>query len=145
MHCLLNSLSPLLWLVLHCSILIRLGAANDPAYFCSRYTYDNPGLQDCSHALGALPRVDPYYRYYVEPQLDVTPPTYDWLGWEDQRPPTFRQNIVQVPKLWSSGKQAWLDLPIPRLYQRTHSGIDEKQLRENSRILQYCPHESCRR
>ena len=83
---LLTSFSPLLWLVLHCSFLIRLGAADDPDYFCSRYVYDSPGLQDCSRALAALPRVDRFYRYYIEPQLDVAPPIYEWLGWEDGRP-----------------------------------------------------------
>ena len=142
---LLTSFSHLLLLVLHCSILIRLGAANDPVYFCSRYFYDSPGLQDCSHALAALPRVDRFYKYYVEPQLDVAPPVYDWSGWADQRPTTFRQKVVQVPKLWSSGKQAWLDIPITPLHRRMHSRNDEERLRDNSRILQYCPHELCRR
>ena len=102
----------MLWLLLYCSSLIRPGAANDPVYFCSRYTYDNPSLQDCSRALAALPQADPFWRYYAEPQLQVAPPVYDWLGWTDQRPATFRQRVVQVPRFWSSGKQARLLLSI---------------------------------
>ena len=105
MSWLLTLFSPLLWLVLHCLFLIRLGAANDPVYFCSRYIYGTPDLQDCSHALAALPRVDSNYRLYVEPQLEVAPPIYDWSGWADSRPAPFRQKVVQVPKFWSCGKQ----------------------------------------
>ena len=104
--------SPLLCLVLHCSNLIRLGTASGPVFFCSRHVYDSPGLLDCSDALAALPRADSFWRYYVEPQLEVVPPVYDWLGWADLRPATFRQKITQVPKFWSSGKQACLDLAI---------------------------------
>ena len=70
--------------------------------------YNNPGLQDCSHALAALPQVDRFYRYYVEPQLETAPPRYDWQGWADERPVTFQQKVVQVPKFWSSGKLARL-------------------------------------
>ena len=104
MSWLLIPFSPLLYLVLHCSILFRLGTANDPVYFCSRQIYDSPGLQDCSHALAALPRADPFWKYYIEPQLDAAPPVYNWLGWQDPRPASLRRKINQVPKFWSSGK-----------------------------------------
>ena len=112
MSWLLISFWPLLCLVLHCSIFVQFGNADDPVYFCSRHFYDNPGLQDCSHALATLPRADPFWRYHVEPQLEVAPPGYNWLGWADQRPATFRQKIAQTPKFWSSGKQVYLDSPI---------------------------------
>ena len=102
----LTSFSPLLWLLLHCCIIVPMIAAGKAALFCSRDIYDNPGLQDCSRALAALPQADRFYRYYVEPQLGATPPQYDWEESMDERPVTFRQKIVQVPKVWSSGKQA---------------------------------------
>ena len=112
MSWLLISSSALFRLLLHCSILVQLGTAIDPIYFCSRDIYDNPALQDCSQALAALPRVDGFWRYHVEPQLEVAPPEYDWLGWADRRPASFRQKIAQIPKFWSTGKQVYFDLPI---------------------------------
>ena len=98
MSWLLNSFSSFSCLALYCSILIRLGTALDPVYFCSRHIYDSPGLLDCSHALAALPRANPLWRYYIEPQVEAAPPVYDWLGWVDQRPPTLRQRVIQIPK-----------------------------------------------
>ena len=145
MSWLLISFSPVLCLVLHCLILVQLGTANDPVYFCSGHLYDNPSLQDCSHALAALPQVDPFWRYHVEPQIEVAPPEYDWLGWADQRPSTFRQKIAQIPKFWSSGKQIYLDSPIHQYIIESILEMMKNDLRESSRILQYCPHELCRR
>ena len=66
--------------------------------------YGSPAMQDCSHTLAALPPADPFYRYYLEPQLETTPPKFDWQGWTDERPKKFQRKVVQVPKFWSYGK-----------------------------------------
>lgn len=65
-------------------------------------------MQDCSHALAALPRADRDYSYYFEQQLETAPPESDWQGWTDDRPIAFRKKVVQVPRFWSYGKQACL-------------------------------------
>ncbi|KAL9074319.1 MAG: hypothetical protein Q9161_002305 [Pseudevernia consocians] len=60
-------------------------------------------MQDCSHALAALPRADGYYSWYFEQQLETAPPESDWRGWTDNRPIAFRRKVVQVPKFWNHG------------------------------------------
>ena len=65
-------------------------------------------MQDCSHALAALPRADGFYSWYFEQQLETAPPESDWRGWTDNRPIAFRKKVVQVPKFWNHGKQACL-------------------------------------
>ena len=103
----LSSLSlPLVWLVLHCSVLVILAAASNSLLFCSRNIYGSPIPEDCSHALTALPQAENYFRYYVEPQLETTGPDFDWEGWADERPPDIRRGVVQIPKFWSFGKRA---------------------------------------
>ena len=70
--------------------------------------YDSPVMQDCSHALAALPRADASYRYYIEQQLETAPPEFDWQDWKDERPIYLRRKVVQVPRFWSYGTQACL-------------------------------------
>lgn len=70
--------------------------------------YNSPVMRDCSYALTALPEADEHYRYYIEQQLQSAPPDSDWHGWNDDRPIQQRAKIVQVPKVWSFGKQARL-------------------------------------
>lgn len=104
MRWLWTSSSPLIWLLLRCTILVQIVAASGSSYFCSRNIYDSPVIQDCSHALAALPQADEFYRYYIEQQLQAAPPDSDWESWKDERPISFRRNLVQVPKYWSHGE-----------------------------------------
>ena len=92
---------PLLWLLLRCTILVQLVAARGSSYFCSKNIYDSPLIQDCSHALAALPQADGFYRYFIEQQLQAAPPEYGWESRKDERPISQQRNLVQVPKYWS--------------------------------------------
>lgn len=93
----------LLWVLLHCSLVVPLVAASGSSYFCSRNMYNSPVMRDCSFALIALPEADEHYRYYIEQQLETAPPDSDWHGWNDDRPIRQRAKVVQVPKVWSYG------------------------------------------
>ena len=102
-----SSLS-LRWLLVQNLVLLSWVVESRSSYICSKAVYNSPVIQDCTHALAALPQADEYYRYYVEPQLETAPPEADWRGWVDERPFRFQRKVIQVPKFWSYGKHACL-------------------------------------
>ena len=111
--------SPLIWLLLYCSIIVTVFAASGPSFFCSRNIYNRPTLQDCSDALAALPLADQAYRFYFEQQLRAAPPESDWQGYQDARPIALRRNIVQIPKIWSKGEETRPEVGSITLHPRT--------------------------
>lgn len=139
-----SSSLPMIWLVLHFSILARSAVASGSSYFCSGFIYDRPSSQDCVYALATLPRADPNSRYYVEPQLGTNPAEPDWQGWKDERPKPFKQRMVQIPKFWSHGEQAYSRIG-DIVHLRMHSIRKEEKLKRWLRIVQRCPLELRRR
>lgn len=102
-----SSLS-LRWFLVQNLVFLSWAVDSRSSYFCSKAVYNSPVMQDCAHALAALPQADEYFRYYVEPQLETAPPEADWQGWIDERPVGFQRKVIQVPKFWSYGKHACL-------------------------------------
>ena len=75
---------------------------SDP--ICDAITYGRPTMSDCHTAYRAISKYsDPHMVYscrvFVEPQLRIPP----FAGVTD----AFLTGIVQLPKIWTSGKPAW--------------------------------------
>ena len=89
-------------------IAIHTILAKAVSVFCSERLYGTPNYQDCATVWSFIASGDTHARLFVEQQLRTKPPQWDWPSIVDPRSPESRQDIVQVPKLWSHGTmRAW--------------------------------------
>lgn len=75
--------------------------------------YGFPLYSDCTKVLSRLPQ-DEIVHFFVEQQLRSAAPQADWPPFEDPRLRKYQQAVVQIPKWWSHGEDAFIS-PRDRL------------------------------
>lgn len=78
--------------------------AADYSVFCNGDVYGNPVSTQCIGALARLPIHDTAVHYFVEQQLRTAPPQAVWNEFNDPRPPSEKQTVVQLPRRISYGQ-----------------------------------------
>lgn len=78
--------------------------ATDNNVFCDSGVYGDPVSSQCIGILARFPIQDTATRYFVEQQLRTAPPQAVWNGFEDPRPSSGAQAIIQLPKWVSYGQ-----------------------------------------